>query len=174
MNVLVPAHVTPNGDSEVLISMGQHHKLPMSRFFFPQRNSNEKQEGFLQLHSPHLLHSHSKAVQSGISSVSVLPMVHLIPLFVVLIKKLLYVLVKQAFELTIILTYFLCDMGGVLHTRKQIHTQTSQLYQALNIKSSRPSIDIENHPVPWNIGNVRKKFVDVMQQYLLKNAPISS
>jgi hypothetical protein len=65
--------------------MGQHHKLPMSGDFSPKRNSNEKQEGFLQLRPPHLLHNHSKAVHSGISSVLVLPKVHLIPLFVVIV-----------------------------------------------------------------------------------------
>ncbi len=87
-NALVPAHVVPNGDSEVPVSMGQHRKMPMSGDFVPWRNSNEKQEGFLQLHSPHLLHGHSKAVHSGIGSASVLTKVRLIQLFAVLVVSL--------------------------------------------------------------------------------------
>ncbi len=60
------AHVLQNGDLKALMSMEQHHKLPMNGDF-PLRDSNETQEELLQFHSPHLHCKHLKAVHREIS-----------------------------------------------------------------------------------------------------------
>ncbi len=60
------AQVTLSSELKVPMSMGQHHKLPMNGDFFPLRNLNEKQEEWLQLHSPYLHSDHLKAVHSEI------------------------------------------------------------------------------------------------------------